>query len=122
MWRVFIQLCSFASSTYYVPGSEPGLEQGRGCEEQCDELIGEKTNDVCLCGRKEHACLSNAAAREDVSFDRELLSKFLRLREKFSSSSSRFIAGESQTVVLRRSLTGGGSTYPRVAQGFDRHP
>lgn len=105
-----------------MPGSEPGLEQGRGCKEQRDELTGEKTNDVCLCSRTEHARLNDAAAREDVSVDRELLSKFLRLCEMFSSHSPRFVAGESQTVALRRSHTGAGSTYPRVAQGFDRHP
>lgn len=77
-------------------GSEPGLEQGRGCKEQYDELIGEKTNDVCLYSRTERGRLNDAAAREDFSFDRGLLSKFLRLCEKFSSHSPRFIAGESQ--------------------------
>lgn len=68
-WRVFIQLCRFALSTYYVLGSEPGLEQGRGCKEQRDELIGEKTNDVCLYSRTERGRLNDAAAREDFSFD-----------------------------------------------------
>ena len=75
-WRVFIQSCNFALSTYYVAGSELDLEQGKRVQKRTrrGELIGEKTNEVCLWVRR-NVCLSGTAARESVSIYREVLSK-----------------------------------------------
>lgn len=74
---------------------------------------------------RRNACLSNVAARENVSISGERLSKFQGLFSKFSSFLY-FIAGESQRWCRLRGIVWqghGGFMGARDAQlvGFDKH-